>query len=394
MLTPLVTALRLLKSGDSARDAVVVLITDGQVGNEDQILRETVPLMSDVRVHTVGIDQAVNAGFLARLAAAGGGRCELVESEDRLDDAMDAIHRRIAAPLVAGLRLSGDGIVDGSISPARLPDVFAGVPLVIRGRYRDAAPVLTLTGRGANGEPWQTAVQPVLTGDPAVTQVWARAAVRDLEDAYAVAPDHDLEQRIVGTSLRFGVLCRFTAFVAVDVRTVTENGALHRVVQPVELPAGWADPLMPELGLMAHAVTASGAPRMVRAAAVASESSGVGAGRPFRASRARGLADAGPGSGADPLASARAMAAAEARRLDAERGSNELHNVLDDLATRLDALVRQLEAFSIDARELRAISELLRDTQLSAVERATRASRALVAFARSDAERRSFWKQS
>jgi hypothetical protein len=88
------------------------------------------------------------------------------------------------------------------------------------------------------------------------------------------------------------------------------------------------------------------------------------------------------------------MAAAEARRLDAERGSNELHNVLDDLATRLDALVRQLEAFSIDARELRAISELLRDTQLSAVERATRASRALVAFARSDAERRSFWKQS
>ena len=31
------------------------------------------------------------------------GRCELVESEDRLDEAMDRIHRRIGAPVVTGL---------------------------------------------------------------------------------------------------------------------------------------------------------------------------------------------------------------------------------------------------------------------------------------------------
>jgi Ca-activated chloride channel family protein len=36
------------------------------------------------------------------------------------------------------------------------------------------------------------------------------------------------------------VLCRFTAFVAVDTRVVTEGGKSHRVVQPVEAPAGWA----------------------------------------------------------------------------------------------------------------------------------------------------------
>ena len=69
--------------------ACVVLVTDGQVGNEDQILASAAPSLTGIRVHTVGIDQAVNAGFLGRLAAAGGGRCELVESEDRLDEAMD-----------------------------------------------------------------------------------------------------------------------------------------------------------------------------------------------------------------------------------------------------------------------------------------------------------------
>src|SRR6266545_2254594 len=100
LLPPLQEALRVLAHGEAGgREAVLVLVTDGQVGNEDHILHALAGELSRVRVHTVGIDQAVNAGFLGRLAAVGGGRCELVESEDRLDDAMDAIHRRIGAPL-------------------------------------------------------------------------------------------------------------------------------------------------------------------------------------------------------------------------------------------------------------------------------------------------------
>ena len=51
-----------------------------------------------------------------------------------------------------------------------------------------------------------------------------------------------LEDQITEVSLRYGVLCRFTAFVAVDSRVVTDGGVPHRVTQPVELPAGW-DPV-------------------------------------------------------------------------------------------------------------------------------------------------------
>ena len=35
------------------------------------------------------------------------------------------------------------------------------------------------------------------------------------------------------------MLCRFTAFIAVDSRVITDGGVPHRVTQPVELPAGW-----------------------------------------------------------------------------------------------------------------------------------------------------------
>jgi Ca-activated chloride channel family protein len=101
----------------AARDRVLVLVTDGQVGNEDQILTAIGRSPRPIRIHVIGVDQAVNAGFLSRLAGAGRGRCELVESEDQLDRAAASIHRRIGAPLVTALALAGDGGAEPAAGP-------------------------------------------------------------------------------------------------------------------------------------------------------------------------------------------------------------------------------------------------------------------------------------
>jgi Ca-activated chloride channel family protein len=245
LLAPLREALALLR-GPQGRDTVLVLVTDGQVGNEDQILRELHHDLPRVRVHAVGIDRAVNAGFLHRLAGVGGGRCELVESEERLDEAMDAIHRRIGAPLVHGLRLQTNGLdaVEDTAAPTRLPDLFPGAPLVITGRYRGTANgSIVLAGKTNDGTDWSVSVAGQRHEAGAVTAQWARSHLRELEDRYAAAPGRtaceELEKRIVATSLRFGVLCRFTAYVAIDSRVAADGGVRHRVLQPVEAPSGW-----------------------------------------------------------------------------------------------------------------------------------------------------------
>jgi len=261
MAAPLSRALDLLKgpaAGEPAgRDLALVLVTDGQVGNEDQILRLLAPRLGGVRVYAVGVDSAVNEGFLKRLAGLGGGAFELVESEDRLDEVMGRVHRRIGTPVLTDLELEPAGLVvdRGSLAPRRLPDLFAGSPLVVSGRF-DGGPggAVTVRGRDAAGQPWSATV-PATPGDaPALVATWARAHLRDLEDRYATdpSPDRELERRIVETSLRFGVLCRFTAFVAADVRVVNEGGVVHRVVQPVEAPAGWT--MFERVGLAAAAM--------------------------------------------------------------------------------------------------------------------------------------------
>ncbi len=248
---PLDQAVGLLVERDHDRDRILVLVTDGQVGNEDQVLTVLGARLKGIRVFTLGIDQAVNEGFLRRLAelGQGGGSCELVESEDRLDAVMDVIHRRIGTPVVTDVCLlseaSGLDVLADTLVPDRSPSLFAGSPLLLMGRYvgRPAGAV-ELRGKFPTGTMWRETIVPSVRENPAIASAWARGQIRQLEDRYAAAAsDHSaLEKTIVATSLRFGVLCRFTAYVAVDrAAVVNEGGAVHQITQPVEMPAGWGE---------------------------------------------------------------------------------------------------------------------------------------------------------
>ncbi|WP_020388925.1 VIT domain-containing protein [Kribbella catacumbae] len=366
MLAPLREAARLL-GDDNERERVLILVTDGQIGNEDQLLSELDTPLAGVRIHTVGIDRAVNAGFLGRLAGLGGGRCELVESEERLDEALDRIHRRIGTPLLTGLALSADGLALADISPARMPDAFAGVPLVLRGRYRGTPEnaVARLQGITASGEEWHVTVPAVQTKG-ALAQVWARGHLRDLEDRYTTTPGdaQELERRIVAVSLRHHVLCRFTALVAVDSRVVAAGGPKHSVVQPVELPSGWdagqfaspqafaGGPAAPAgVPLSAAGGAGDAAPRAMSLGfthAAPAPSRGMKRSRPFAAFQEQAEVMR------DPLTEARIQAAAEVRLLRNAGTPTpaERLTILADLASRIAALTQAVGPEADPLREL------------------------------------------
>lgn len=335
MFAPLREGLTALSDASEERDPVLVLVTDGQVGNEDQLLRDIAPVINRTRVHAVGIDTAVNAGFLGRLAAAGAGRCELVESEDRLDEAMTHIQRRIGAPVITDVVVSPE-----SDLPKQPTAIYPGVPLVAFGRYRGTAPdSFTVRGRTRDGADWHETVAVRQHAEPAVRSQWARAALRDLEDRYAIG-DRTLEPSIVRTSLRFGVLCRFTAFVAVDEQVVSD-GTVHRVVQPVEQPSGW-DLAGPPIALAAGGY--GGAPGAMSFGAPpppAAPQAVAGFARSARLAAPRMVAPPAPARVPDDPADLREIAATEALRLerDAERPAWERRDLLADLASRLGTLV-------------------------------------------------------
>lgn len=230
-------------------EQTLVIVTDGQVTGEDIILRQTTAQLKSrrVRIFTVGIDQAVNAGFLNRLAGVSGGQCELVESEGRLDAAMDTVHHLIGQPVLTDIKLIPVDVdlVADSLTPSRLPDLFPDRPVTIFGRHlsRDGRVKVRVTAKLADGSKWESDRVCLRQDSDALTAMWGRSRVRDLEDAYATnnfGSNQEFEQRIVAVSLESRVLSRFTAYVAVDnSEVINDGGRLYTVIQPVEIPRGF-----------------------------------------------------------------------------------------------------------------------------------------------------------
>ena len=172
---------------------MLVLVTDGQVGNEDQILRDARRAAGrDPGVHS-GHRPGGQRGVPAPAGGAGRRRCELVESEDRLDEVMrhPSPDRHAAVDrVVAGRGRPGDRAGRGRAGPAAGPvPRGAGLGAGPRAGHPPGRSRLTGTRHGARRSrpwsPWSPA------DDPAVPQPGPRAHVRDLEDRYACLPGLD-----------------------------------------------------------------------------------------------------------------------------------------------------------------------------------------------------------
>ena len=249
------------------RTAIVVLVTDGQVTDEHRVLRRVQRQLGGGRAFTVGIDTAVNQAFLSRLAALGGGTASFVTPGAAVERALVELGREIGAPLVVELAIDDTaGLVEAdSLTPARLPDLFAGRAAGAMLRLRSAGVTgdgsgearLGVRGRYADGSPFVEQVEPREVELPALAQLWARTRVRDLEDDYRLADAAArtrIEQQIVDLAVRHRLLTRFTAFVVVDEQEVVNaGGQLRSVVQPVAMPAEW------EMGKAAASAAAAGA---------------------------------------------------------------------------------------------------------------------------------------
>jgi hypothetical protein len=134
MLAPLLEAVRL------APDGVVVLLTDGQVGNEDQILADVLAARGTTRVHTFGIGTNVSDALLGDLARRTGGAMEQIHPGERIDEKVVAQFARALAPRVTEVTLSFEGIEVGELAPGELPRDRRRRAVDRAGSHRSGAP--------------------------------------------------------------------------------------------------------------------------------------------------------------------------------------------------------------------------------------------------------------
>lgn len=220
----------------------IVLVTDGQIGFEDEVLAEIAErLPAGSRVHTVGVGSAVNRSLTQAAARAGRGLEVIVGIGEDPEPATQRLLTRTEGPLVVDLELDGEALREHA--PQRLPDLFAGSPALVAARLRPEGGELRVRGRTAHGT-WQARVQvPARApgeGHAGVIARFGREKVEDLELRHAVGGEGTaIDREIEALGVRFQIATRLTSWIAVSKEALVDPGAPTRHEDvPQELPYG------------------------------------------------------------------------------------------------------------------------------------------------------------
>lgn len=217
-------------------DPYLILITDGQVGNESEVLRWIQQNAQGIRIFTVGIDSAVNVSLLERIAQVSGGHFTLVNSEEQLDQEMLGLRRRINPPLLHQVSINLPGSESSPISV----DLFQGLAARQMGVVHGSAGLeVEVVGYARDGRAFRNRIPVTHCGGESIHKMWARERVLELEHGFLAGWRQAAYQpaAIAQFALQHGVLCRFTAFVAVDEQSFVP-GTMHQVTQAVSQPDG------------------------------------------------------------------------------------------------------------------------------------------------------------
>ena len=224
---------------------IVCFMTDGEVGNDDEIIAE-VQKHPRARVFSFGIGESVNRSLLDQIAKEGNGEAEYVALEDDGSKAAKRFYERVRSPLLTDLSIDWNGMPVSDIYPNKLSDLFSAKPVILHGRYGKAANgSIKLRGNIA-GQPYERDIAINLPeSEPAndvLATLWARTRIDDISSQSLKASNSEItdafDAQITNIGLEFRLLTQFTSFVAVEDRVVNQNGKPVTIQVPVILPEG------------------------------------------------------------------------------------------------------------------------------------------------------------
>jgi Ca-activated chloride channel family protein len=195
----------------------VVFMTDGAVGNEDQLFRYIAERLGGSRLFTVGIGSAPNGHFMARAAQFGRGTFTYIGDLNEVNEKMSRLFEKIEAPVLrdVSLRFAGGGAVE--TFPARVPDLYLGEPVLVAVAAKAPLGTVVVTGTLGN-QPWSVALTPeAQRGSNGVGALWARFKIASLMDELTRgAPVESVRPEVVKVALEHHLVSAYTSLVAVD----------------------------------------------------------------------------------------------------------------------------------------------------------------------------------
>jgi len=223
----------------------IVLLTDGDLGNEEQIFAALRRDLGGARLYTVAIGSAPNLFLATKMAQYGRGTFTHIADIHEIQAQMAHLFESIESPVLTDVKLSFEGVEVTGLYPERPPDLFQQQPLLIFGRIsKGGVGQVHLTARAGN-DPYGTTIAfdtSKAAFHPGITTLWARQRVEELMDHWRESDENEqaeIRASVVAHAIRYRLVTRFTSLVAVEEAVVNAGGQSTTARVPTELPAGW-----------------------------------------------------------------------------------------------------------------------------------------------------------
>jgi Ca-activated chloride channel family protein len=241
--TEMLSALQ-LALGDKAPEGMlrqVVFLTDGSVGNEEQLFSTIQNRLGASRLFTVGIGSAPNSFFMTRAALFGRGTFTYIGRVGEVKQKMATLFSKLESPVLRDISVDLKHSDKVEIWPKRIPDLYLGEPLLLALRMEQPLSELELSGM-LGGQSWSRKIG--LKGganSSGVHLLWARRKIADLMDQRARGGDEgEIRKAVLDLALNHKLVSKYTSLVAVDktpARPVDKQ--LQKKQIPTNLPHGW-----------------------------------------------------------------------------------------------------------------------------------------------------------
>ena len=232
----------LVGSDDPKLVRQVVFLTDGSVGNEDQLFGIIHQRLGDTRLFTVGIGSAPNGHFMTKAAEFGHGTFTYIGDIREVEEKMGRLFTALESPVLTGIEVRWPAGAAVEAWPQRIPDLYLGEPVVVSARLEGRASEVVVSGR-RGAQPWRAELPLTANlGSEGMGVLWAQRKVQSLLDSvHDGASPEAVRAAIVALGLEHHLVTRHTSLVAVDVTpTRPEDAALSSRAIPTNLPHGWS----------------------------------------------------------------------------------------------------------------------------------------------------------
>jgi Ca-activated chloride channel family protein len=219
----------------------VVFLTDGAVGNEDALFSLIRERLGDTRLFTVGIGSAPNSHFMTKAAELGRGTFTYIGRIEEVQAKMAALFAKLESPVMKELEVQWPEGVRAQAWPARIPDLYAGEPVIIAAALDRLEGEVRVSGM-RDDRAWEARVPLALNGGGAgMGSLWARGKVQSLIDSIREGEREDeVRTQVIELATEHRLVTRYTSFVAVDKTPVRPSDAqLKLAAVPTNLPEGW-----------------------------------------------------------------------------------------------------------------------------------------------------------